>query len=373
MLSQQQLRALLQELAHERVLSVYVDGTSGDPGNPESWRLVLANALRDLRASVTEASSAERADLERCLTLLDERLESLREVPPVPGWVAFITASGVRHAAWLPAQTPTRVSWMEGPSIAPYVRALKEHRPVIVAVLSTRQGRLYRYERGRLVHLDSIPVQSATRAKAARPGSAPHQAHGPGARGQTGADAVQRVLNEGLARMVRAVVDRLLREAGDDGWIVIGGAPKATALAARALPPMMASRAVMSNALPVRASVSDIRAEAARQASALRRASAFSRIQKVAEGWGADERGTMGFAATQRALGERSVEQLLVSTRFLIERPADAESAVRAALGQGALIEVVSGEAAAGLDARAGGIAAQLRFALAGVGGAGPV
>lgn len=371
MLSQQQLRALLQELADEHVLSVYVDGTSGDPGNPDSWRRVLANVVRDLRASLAATSPSSHAELDRCLSLLEDRLPSLREVPPVPGWVAFITASGVRHAAWLPARTPTQVSWAAGPRIAPYLRALKEHRPVIVAVVSTRQGRLYRYERGRLVHLDTIPVQAETRAKVPRPGSAPHHAHGPGARGQTGADAAQRVLDEGLARMVRAVAERIVREAGDDGWIVIGGAPKAAALAMRALPPLAATRAIVSNALPVRAPVSVIRDEAARQASALRRAHELTRIDAVAEQWGADERGTMGIDATLRALGERSVEDLLVSTRFLVEHPDDTERVVRAALGQGASIEIVSGDSAARLDQRAGGIAAQLRFALAGVGGAG--
>lgn len=373
MLSQQQLRALLQELVDEPVLSVYIDGASGDPGNREGWRLVLSNALRDLRGSVAGLSHAERAELDHSIALLDARLESLREVPPVPGWVAFITASGVRHAAWLPAQTPTRVSWTEGPRIAPYVRALKEHRPVIVAILSTRQGRLYRYERGRLVHLDTIPVQAETRARTPRPGSAPHHAHGPGARGQTGADAAQRVLDEGLARMVRAVAERIVREAGDDGWIVIGGAPKAAAMAARALPTSVSARVAVSSALPVRASANVIHEEAAQQASALRRAQALRRIETVAEEWGADERGTMGLEATLRALGERSVEELLVSTRFLAEHTDDAERAVRAAIGQGALIEVVSGEAADRLDEGAGGIAAQLRFALAGAGGAGLV
>jgi hypothetical protein len=373
MLSQQQLRALLQELADEPVLSVYIDGASGDPGHQEGWRLVLANALRDLRASLADASHAERADLERCVTLLENRLESLREVPPAPGWVAFITAGGVRHAAWLPAPTPTRVTWMEGPRIAPYIRALKEHRPVVVVILSTRQGRLYRYERGRLVHLDTIPVQAETRAGAPHPGSAPHHAHGPGARGQTGVDAARRVLDEELARMVRAAAERLVREAGDDGWIVIGGAPKAAAMAARALPTSFATRVAVSSALPVRASAAAIHEEAAQQASTLRRAQALRRIETVAEEWGADERGTMGFDATLRALGERSVEELLVSTRFLVEHADDAERVVRAALGQGALIEVASGEAAERLDQRAEGIAARLRFALAGVGGAGLV
>lgn len=371
MLSQQQLRALLQELADEPVLSVYIDGTSGDPGNPASWRLVLANALRELRASGASDSPAERAERERCVALLEERLVALREVPPVPGWVAFITADGVRHAAWLPARTPTRVTWATGPRVAPYVRALKEHRPVIAAIVSTRQGRLYRYERGRLVHLASVPVQVQARSRATRPGAAAHHAHGPGARGQTGADAARRVLDEELARMVRAVAERIVREAGGDGWIVIGGAPKASALAARALPPQLASRVAVSSALPVRASVSAIRDEAAHQASALRRARALAWIEKVGEGWGADERGIMGLDATLRALGERSVEELLVSTHFIVEHPDDAERAVRAALGQGAVIEVVSGEAAERLDEQASGIAAKLRFALAGVGGAG--
>jgi hypothetical protein len=56
------------------------------------------------------------------------------------------------------------------------------------------------------------------------------------------------------------------------------------------------------------------------------------------------------------------VDVLLVSPALIAEHERDAEDAVRAAIAQGADVEVPSGEAAAELDGAAAGIAARLRF-----------
>jgi hypothetical protein len=360
MLSWRELRELGRNLDDQRVLSVYIDAADTAPG-VEAWRGVLAGSLRTLRASVADSAHDERAELDRCTALLEARLDSVRDLTPASGWVAFITADGVQHATWLPASVPTQAWWGLGPRVAPYARALAEYRPVLVAIVSTRQGRIYRFERGRLAHVDTVPVEAELRGRVL------HHSSGPGGRGQTGAEAAHRSLQENLARMTRSVVERVVREAGDDGWIVIGGGPKATAIAARALPPNVASRAVIAEALPARASTATIRAEAARCAAVLREARDRARVQIVAEAWGADERGTMGLVPTLRALAERSVEELLVSEHFLAHEPENAERVARSALEQGAVIEVVSGEAGSQLDAAAHGIGAKLRFTPAGV------
>ena len=69
----------------------------------------------------------------------------------------------------------------------------------------------------------------------------------------------------------------------------------------------------------------------------------------------------MGPSETKAALEQASVRELFLTHGYLENHAADAEDAVRAALGQDAVVEEVSGEAAQQLDAL-GGIAAGLRF-----------
>jgi peptide subunit release factor 1 (eRF1) len=58
------------------------------------------------------------------------------------------------------------------------------------------------------------------------------------------------------------------------------------------------------------------------------------------------------------------VDLLVLSPEFVKSEDELAEDAVRAALLQGAGVEVLSGDAVERLDEAAGGIAAKLRFAL---------
>ena len=67
-----------------------------------------------------------------------------------PGWVAFVTADGVRHTERLSVTTPTVVAWEEGIRIAPYVRALTEAKVVIVLLGDARKAAIYRLLEGRI-------------------------------------------------------------------------------------------------------------------------------------------------------------------------------------------------------------------------------
>jgi stalled ribosome rescue protein Dom34 len=87
-------------------------------------------------------------------------------------------------------------------------------------------------------------------------------------------------------------------------------------------------------------------------------------LDRVLEHAGALGRGAAGVPATQRALRAEAVNLLVLSPEFIRTHGEDAEDTVRAALAQGAGIEVLSGDAAGHLDRTADGIAARLRFAI---------
>ena len=81
---------------------------------------------------------------------------------------------------------------------------------------------------------------------------------------------------------------------------------------------------------------------------------------------GALGRGSAGVPGTQRALHAGAVDLLLLTPEFLRAHLDLAEVVVRAALTQGADVEMLSSPAAEQLDQAAEGIAARLRFAIDG-------
>jgi hypothetical protein len=149
MLSQLQLVTLYRSLREKRVLSVYIDGSATDPAVPRPWRVPLDDALKDLRKWLADSSHVERATFDGCVGVLEQQLAEFDASVGAPGWVAFINSgdeSCVAHQ--LPVAVPTLAVWSTGPCLAPYMRALKETRPVIVAVADARKAEMYRYTLG---------------------------------------------------------------------------------------------------------------------------------------------------------------------------------------------------------------------------------
>ena len=362
MLTHAELVKFERSLRDTPVLSVYLESAVADPAAQHTWRVRLDHELEALRAKLADASHQERERFEACVRTLWLTLASDAAPGGAPGWGAFITPDGLRHASRLLAPTPILATWGLGAAVAPYLRALREDRPVVVAVLDARKASVYTYRTGTLDRVASLHAHHHAAAPA-HMGDAPRLGFHSGTRGVAGRDALQRTRRAGTSRMLGEVVERVTALAGDDGWIVLGGIARVVAHAARPLE-AAGARVLSLDSLDVHASTAQI-AEAARQgASTLREAWTRRQLDEIAAEARAGGLGVLGREATERALERASVRALFVSERFLAEHAADAPAIERAALDQDASVEEVTRDPARELDTH-GGIAALLRFKLA--------
>ena len=360
MLTRLQLAALHRSLRNEPVLTVYVDGATTDPATRHAWRVDLDHRLNDLRLWLTDATHAERAGLERSIQLLEEELATLSGGVAAPGWVAFIEPGRFHEAHHLPAPTPTLAVWSMGLCIAPYMRALKQTRPVVVAVADARKVDLYYYCVGKLERIATVRAHRVV-GPSSHMGAPSMQGFHTGTRGSAGHDAAQRALLAGRDRMVAEAADRIRDLAADDSWIVLGGIPRVVARLASELSAVSRHRILELEALDVHASAAHIAAAAQHGASTLRDASDARQLANIAELAESGGAAAVGPAATEHALEQACVRDLYLTRRYLNDHAAEAEDAVRAAFDQDAVVEEVSRAPAEWLDAR-GGMAARLRY-----------
>jgi len=365
MMTPQWMASLGREGARERTLTVYLDARVTDPAMRHAWRPALTAALRDARAAI--ADEGERAEFDRAASFLERPLPAPGGVWGAPGWVAIATADGLRHAAELPVRVPTLAVWRDGTVVSPYVRVLKEHRPVVVALVDSRSARFFRYAWGTLTALPAETLTAPSDLALAPFGASELRAtSSPAPRGALDTERADRRRAALFRRLAASVGGRLAELAGEDGWILIGGTREWAQLAVRALTPRFADRVLVSSTLHHDAADHQIAQAAKESASALRAMRGRALLDRLLERLIPQGRGEAGLPATQRALHAQAVDLLLLSPEFLRAHAAVAEDAVQAAIAQGADVEVLSGEAAAHLDRAAGGIAARLRFAIDG-------
>ena len=348
MLTTHELHELANELAETKVLTVYHDAQVKDPAMRHAWRPALTATLRMVRDELT--TDAARAEFDQAASYLDQPSPSLGGTWGAPGWVAFLTTDGLRYSADLPVHPSTLAVWRDGPVIAPYLRALKQQRAVVVALVDSRSARLFRYEIGKLTELTSVLMTTPDESNA----------------DASDADHAQRRRLASFHRLATVLTARLLEAAGDDGWVLIGGTMRWAQLAGDALPAPLAARAMVSRTLDHDASLSAVEAAAKRAATSLRARYGRDLVHRLIEQAGAGGRSAVGIPAVQRALRASAVDLLVVSPTFVRagRYVGMGEEAVRAAIAQGAEVEVLSGEAAEQLDELTEGIAARLRFAI---------
>lgn len=359
MLSYEALVALERALRDQMVLSVYVDGGYSDPAARDQWRIDLRHSLDDIESWLR---GSPRADREAFAACRDMALRELGGFGPADGrrsWVGFFTTNGPQHTGAITVGIPTLAAWSTGPCIAPFIRALKEDRPVIVTVMDSAAARIFRYRDGQVELVDTLerelnPDEPAHMSRPPRPGF-----HG-GTRGRAGAEVMQREVRKGTERLLASLGARLAALEGDP-WVVIGGIPSVSAAALRSLPSAVASRARLADRLDVHASEAEVAECARRSASALREADDLARIEEAAAAAAAGGTGAVGAVDTWRALELGQVRELFVTSRYLLGHAADANAAVRRALDQGAAVRHASGSAGERLEAL-GGVAARLRY-----------
>jgi hypothetical protein len=363
MLTPADLHALQRELAGTNVLSVYLDTGVTDPAMRDAWRPTLQNVIREARSRVEDAH--ERAEFDRATSFLRDPEPSPGGTWGAPGWVAFVTADGPRYAADLPVGPGTLAVWRDGPVIAPYLRALKQLRPVIVTLVESGAARLFRYAVGALEPVEELTAPGEDVSRAGRP-TAPsvRGVSAPAPRGAVGSDVGSRRRLASFDRLVALLGERLGQLGGDDSWILVGGTPEWARLAGEALSRQFAGRMLVSTTLDHDASNGEIVAAAKQAATELRAAHGLALVDQLIEHAGGHARAAVGVPAIQRALRAHAVDLLLVTPRFVGTHEREVEDFVRAAIASGADLEVPSGEAAERLDRAADGIAARLRFAI---------
>ena len=359
MLNHEELGRLTRTLRDRKILSIYLDTAARDPAQKHAWRTQLDDEIRRLRDGNSPAPAGDRSAFDRAVRLLAGARES---AACSRTWVGFACADEVHHSEALPVRTPTLVAWGMGPRIAPYLAALRQRHPVILAEVNAEGARLYRYAEGTLERLEQLRAHVVIEAQH-HMGSMPRRGFHTGTRGSTGTDAAQRELREGTRRMLRELAQRLTILAGADAWIIIGGTPLPARAARAALPKSLTTRALIIPEMHIWASDAQIRECAESGATALQDARDLAAVSyAVRQSETGRGRGVAGPEATLRALDIGAVEKLYLSERFVELSPETGDDAVRSALEHGALPEMVHGAAANRLDHFAEGMAARLRY-----------
>lgn len=361
MLTPDELHLLQRELAGTRILSVYLDTGATDPAQRESWRAALHNAVRDARSRLENED--ERDDFDRAAAFLNSPEPSPAGTWRSHGWVAFVAPDGPRYMGDLPVTPGTHAVWRTGPVVSPYLRALKQLRPVLVALVQSGSARLFRYAAGKLDYIEELTAPGVDTARPGRPSISSIQGmSAPAPRSSTGSDAVSKRRRDSFERLAITLGERLAQLGNADSWILIGGTREWAMLAGDALGRQFADRMLVSTTLAHDASEHEIADAAKHAASELRATHGLMLVDQLVEQSGARARAVVGIPATQRALRENAVDTLLVTPRFIGTHKREVEDFVRASIAIGADVEVPSGKAAEHLDRIADGIAARLRF-----------
>jgi hypothetical protein len=360
MLTYKNLADLEKALRGRRVLSVYINGEEPDPAKRRRWRIDLRNSLNDIQSWLEGSPHAEREAFLSCRRMLLEQFDAMRGVRG-PGWAGFYTTDGASHTGPVPAPVATMAIWSTGPCLTPYVRALKESRPVLVLVADSRKVRIFRYAMRAVAPVETVHAK----ARVEHPehmSAPPRLGFHSGTRGAVGADEAQRELQDGTSHMLHLAAEKVAQHATDSAFVVVGGIPAVASALLRQLPVDLAQHAMHAERLDVHATKAEV-AEVARQSASLMRDSEdLQRIDEALSGAASNGRGVTGSVATQRALEQGSVREVYFTQAFLENHTADAEAIVRLALGTQAEVAQVSGAAAARLD-DVGGIVARLRYA----------
>ena len=358
MLNYQDLVELYRDLDDKTVLSVYIDADERDPAKRRAWRRRLEDALAGIRQTLDDA---ERRDFDASAKHIEKVLADYEAFLPGRGWIAFATPDALRYMAEVPVPTPNVVRWERGLHVAPYIRALKQNRPVVAALLDSRHAQLYRYQAGTLSEPVDLHTEKALEDMT-ETAATKRAMVSSGRRGVTAADAAQKLVDEGARRLIGDVLDEAERMIGTDGFLVLGGAPEIVAAARKRLPRSLEGRTLERPSLNVGMPVHDLKDSLEQAASELTQRWQSSLLDDVIDQARSNGRGALGIASTQRALHERRVETLLIS-RSLREFDGElANELVREALLQGSGVEELSGEAGDRLATEADGTGARLRY-----------
>ena len=359
MLDHGQLADLYRTHRNEKILSVYLDTNQQDFAERDRWKLELKNLVAEQRNG---AEGSE--DFERALAHLVEAMDpGAQRFISGRGWAGFATPERAIYAGGLPTPMPNLVRWEDGLRVAPYVRALKQTRPVVAVIVDSRKARVLRYEEGEIrsdspLHADTY-IGDLTDVNVSKRASG-HS----GVRGKTGTDAAQKFLEIERDRMIAKTADEVREQLGSDGFLVIGGVERAAATLEKEFSQLPDSRILRRDTLNFDMSDAEIRGVVEEAASELSDREARDTVAELIDRAGAGDRACLGDEDTERALREQRVDTLVVTDRVRQERPDRIDHFEGAAFEQSATVVEVRSDSAAELERQGGGIGALLRYAI---------
>ncbi len=360
MLSAQDLSTLYRDHRGEHVLSVYLDASQTDPAHRSAWHTRFENKIRDTRRELEERGE-DLGPFDAAVKIVRTSLGDPEGFLQGRGWVGFATKETALYAEGVPVPMPNLVRWEAGIRVAPYLRALKQARPIGVAIVDSRRARLFRFQDGDLEEFmdlradrDSGDFRDTLGSKRAETTT--------GVRGATGKDRAQIAKNVEASRMLDRVAAELAEVPGDSGTIVLGGVDTVANQLQKLLPVQLQNRVALRPRLSFDLSDSEIRAEveaAASSQSLARQADLLGEVFDTALSGGA---ACLGRVETERAIRDRRVRSLFVSDAFRRSEPDVADWLVGGAFEGSASAIEVSGDAASRLDTEAEGVAALLHY-----------
>ncbi|HET8656264.1 MAG TPA: hypothetical protein VFL93_12160 [Longimicrobiaceae bacterium] len=359
MLSHDEALRLNQELAGTKVLSVYLNAEETDPAERRAWRVRLNGMLKGLEEALAAAPEAEREAVREAAALLQQALEPVEGLLPGRGWVGFATPDRLWYAGPSAVPMPDLARWENGAHVSPYVRALKQSRPVTVVVADSRRARVLRYLHGAL-HEEAAFSSEAAGAEGTS-GASKRAATHSGVRGEPTGDVARRSREASTQRMLREVLGAVAQPVSEGHLLVAAGDPATTAALLRALPERARTRAIEAPGVHADATPAELKEAIEAAASALSARLQRALVHEVVDATRSAGRACLGREPTERALQAGAVDTLLFARAFARADPEAAERLVDRALEQGAAVEEVSDALARelGLD---GGIGARLRY-----------
>lgn len=363
MLSYSDLVQMERSLRQRQMLSLYVEGANGDAAKRDAWHARVEDALRPLERVNENAPHDEREAFRTTIRALDDFLR--HEPPPVHAatFAVFVSNETVLHDTALPVSLTTVANWGQGMRVAPYLRAIRPERPVIVYVGGVKTAEVYEQQGDSLHRARSIKVPMV-RQPVYHMGDAPPPGFSANTRGRTKKDALDRDVRTATHRVAHEIVEQIHQHSGDNAWMIVVGLPQVTHAVQEALPAPLAARTFIESAALVDETEKELARVTAAGVEELERRRQSKLIDEVIEEAASGRRGALGREAVQQGLLERRVYEVLFSSRFADEAPDELDAIVTSAFDQAALCEAARGPAEERLDQAGHGVGALLRYSV---------
>lgn len=361
MLSHDQLLSLYRNLKDTRVLTVFLDGGTHDFSKKHMWKRRLEQVVGEARSGMLGADPEELRAFERAAGRIAEALGQFGAFIPDRAWAGFATADELAYSGLVHVPMSDSARWADGISVSAYVRALKQDRTVVMALVDSRRARLAEYRDGVMTELPDLIADRDVGEMSDENMSKRAGTHS-GVRGETDTDHAQRLVRIHEERMLKELAQHLTRKAGKDGMVVVGGTPEVISHAISHLPSELQKRTLGRPSMAWHMTDAELVTELEAAASELYASLQYELLSGVIDQAKSGGRGLLGSEAVEGAIESGQVDTLLLSRTFVRTNPTAADRLVGAALEMSSHVEELSLQGADRLDNEAGGVAARLRY-----------